>query len=106
MVNIEMLETDYESAIEIGDGIYWIGFYDKQRKRHRRLEVAQGKRQSESRQSNFDRQSIEHILSNGSTDRPGAPNPAVGGRMGGQEIPARDLKEGPHKGRRIEVREK
>jgi flavorubredoxin len=30
MVNIEMLETDYESAIEIGDGIYWVGFYDKQ----------------------------------------------------------------------------
>ena len=30
MVNIEMLETDYESAIEIGDGVYWVGFYDKQ----------------------------------------------------------------------------
>ena len=30
MVKTGMIETDYDSAIEIGDGIHWVGFYDKQ----------------------------------------------------------------------------
>jgi flavorubredoxin len=30
MVEKENLEKDYESSIEIDNGIYWVGFYDKQ----------------------------------------------------------------------------